>query len=172
MANYEYLIRWRVNVDAAFLPGATKKVQFEKYSASLWQSVHRRPYGFSNFEAENYAYNYCTTMYSGTSYTVYYNSGGTRTWTTGISYGIYAALTAAALSSTASDTPNLTIKTPVINARCNSTYFATARAAELDQDNTVITIRGDLYRIPIGYSSLRHAYGDAIRVFNNGVNAD
>lgn len=172
MENHEYLLRWRVEIDVALKEGATKKVQVERYCASFWQSIHRRPYGFDKIEAEDYNYNYCTNLITSSSYLSYYNSSGARTWTTGISYGIYAAPTAAAFSSTGADNPTVTIKTPTINARCSTTYFATARAAEVDQANTTIHIRGDLYRTRHGSSVVRNTYGDAIRVFNDGINAD
>lgn len=171
MVNYEYMIRWRVSIDAAYTAGATLKAQIQKYSASLWQAIHCRPYGFDNIAAENFNYNYCTAASSSSTYLYYYKADGTRTWTTGQSYGLYAVLTAATFSNATTDAPTLTLKTPTINARCSTTYFSTASAGELDQANTTIQIRGDFYRIPIGWNDVRHYYGDAIRVLNDGVNA-
>lgn len=171
MANHEYLIRWRFDVDVALKDGATTKAQIEKVSGSLWQSIHRRPYGFQNFEDENYNYNYCTSAITASTYFVYYNTSGAKTWTTGISYGFYAAVQAATLSSTSANSITVTPQTPVINARCNNSYFATARASEVDQANTTIKIRGDVFKTDLAQSWVRHSYGDAIEVYNGGVDA-
>lgn len=171
MLNHEYLIRWRFDIDVALNSGATKKAQIERVSGSLWQSIHRRPYGFAGFEAENYNYNYCTSAITASSYFVYYNTSGTRTWTTGISYGFYAAIQSATLSSTSANSVTVTPQAPVINARCNNSYFAAARAAEVDQANTTIKIRGDVFKTDLAQSWVRHSYGDAIKVLNDGVDA-
>ena len=165
-AQYEYLIRWRVNIHIALNSGATKKYQIEQTFGSLWQSLHRRPYGLADMTSITDSYNYCTTVLSGSNYVVYWNSSGTKTWTTTTSWGIYPTLTAATFSSTSSTTPNVTFKTPKITAKCNASYWTTARAGEVDKENSTVKIRGDLYRFKYGDGWTRQGYRDALEMYS------
>ena len=63
-----------------------------------------------------------------------------------------SSVTAGTLSSTSSLTPTLTIKTPVLSARCSTSYFSTAQAAKVDQENTTVKMNGYLYRVRRGTS--------------------
>ena len=166
-AEYEYWIRWRFDYENALNEGATQKVQVDRQFGSLFQNIHRRPYGVNNFETMTDSYNYCTSAFVSSTYTIYWNSSGSHTWTSGISYGIYGALTAATFSSTTATAVNMTPKTPVINARCSNTYMSTARAAEVDQDNSTTVVTGDLYRVKQGESNTRKFYRDALEMYSN-----
>ena len=77
----------------------------------------------------------------------YYNTSGSATYTHSISYGIYATPTAATFSNSTSNTPTVTVKTPAVYARCNASYFATARAHELDQSASKFRLVGKVYRV-------------------------
>lgn len=167
LANYEYWIKWDFDCEIVQNEGATLKATIDRQLGTMWQSVHRRPYGFTNFGTNTDSYNYCTSAFTASSYCIYYNTSGTHTWTSGISYGFYGALVGATLSSTSSLTPNLTIRTPTINARCNTTYFATARASEVDQANSTVKIRGRLFRVKQNSSNTRRFYKEALDIYNN-----
>ena len=65
---------------------------------------------------------------------------------------------------------NVTPKTPAINARCSTTYFATARAAELDQDNSKFYLTGRLYRIKKN-GSARMMLENMVDIYNDPVNS-
>lgn len=165
--NYEYLVRWRTNTHIALLDGATKKYQIEQIMGSQWQSLHRRPYGLANFSTVTDSYNYCTTVISASNYVIYWNSAGTKTWTTTTSWGLYPTLTAATFSNSTSMTPNVTLKTPKVTAKTNSSYWTTARAAEVDKENSTVKIRGDLYRFKYGDGWVRNCYRDAVEMYTN-----
>ncbi len=167
MAEYEYWLRWRFDYESVLNEGATLKIQVDKEFGSLWQNLHRRPYGLANFETLTDSYNYCTSAFTGATYTVYWNSSGTHTWTSGISYGFYGVLTAATFSSTTNTTVNVTPKTPVINARCSTTYVSTARAKEIDKDKSTIVVTGDLYRVKRGTSPVRRFYRSALEMYSD-----
>lgn len=167
MENYEYWLKWDIDSVINYNAGFTKKVATERQVYTLWQSLHRRPYGFANIEANEDNYNYCTTAFSGSSYIVYYNSAGTRTWASGVSYGIYGAAQGATFSSTSSLRPTVTMKSPPISARCNTTYFSTAAAAAVDQDASTIKRRGYLFRVKQGSSDCRQFHKEAIDIYNN-----
>lgn len=165
MSQYEYIIRWRCQFTAAYNTGATKKAQVYKEIADMYQVVFRRPNTVTNIENSNFNYNVCSTLYT-TPLTVYYNADGNLTPYFSISYGIYPSATSAGLSSTSAESITITPKTPAYNARCNATYFATGRAPELDTTNSIIKIKGDLYRIPI-HSTLRTMYEDLTYLYNH-----
>ena len=164
---YEYILRWRCQFTAAYNSGATKKVQVYKEIADIYQVVFQRPNTVANVEASNFNYNVCTTLYT-SPLLVYYDSSGVLKPYFSIAYGIYPSATAAGISSTSSDTPTITPKTPAYNARCSTSYFATARAAELDTTNSIIKMKGDLYRIP-KHSTLRTMYDDLIYLYNHSL---
>lgn len=167
MSQYEYWLEWRFDYESVLNDGATTKAQVDRQFGSLWQNLHRRPYGLNNFETLTDSYNYCASAFTGATYTIYWNTSGAHTWTSGISYGFYGALTAATFSSTTATTVNVTPKTPVINARCSNTYMTTARAKEINQDESTIVVTGDLYRVKKGTSTVRHFYRSALEMYNN-----
>ena len=166
---YEYLINWLVDIPVVYSTTPTGKGEMSRYTAALWQNVHRRPYGIANFETMNHSYNYCANLLTASNYTFYKNASGTSTWTSGISYGLYVTSTTASLSNTTSTTPNITFRTPVIMARTASTYMNATNMGYVDQDDTIVRIRGHLYRAPADFSVLRNGYDKALEVYNNPI---
>lgn len=166
LVNYEYLLRWRYSFEAQYNSGATLKVMPWKECAELWQVIMKRPNSLANIGADNFNGNACITYFSA-PLLVYYNSSGSLTYTFLASYGIYPSVTAATFSNATSNTPTVTIKTPTINARCSTTYFATARKAEIDTAS-VCYLKGELYRIKKG-GAARSMYDNLIDIYNNGV---
>ncbi|MBO4543892.1 MAG: hypothetical protein J5725_12020 [Bacteroidales bacterium] len=165
LTQYEYLLRWRCQFIAVYNTGATLKNQVYHEVADIWQTIFQRPNTVTNITNSNFNYNVCTVLMS-TPLTVYYNADGTLTPYFSIAYGIYPSATAASFSSTSSNTPTITPKTPAYNARCSATYFATGRASELDQTNSIIKMQGDLYRIP-KHSTLCSMYEGLIYLYNH-----
>ena len=169
ISKYEYFIRWRCEFTNAFLPGATLKAQIDKQVASHWILIHRRPYGFDSFSTMTDTRPYSLTVSSQSTYVVYWNTSGTYSWTTNNTYGIYQTMGQATFSSNSSNTPTITIPSPSVSARCYSSFFATARAYEVDKNNATVKLRGDLYRIDKGFGQIRHSYIDAIDLYNNPI---
>lgn len=165
--NYEYVIEWLWYCQAAWPDGQTYTYCMDKTYGVAYQGIMRRPYGLVNFEEGSWTYNYCTNLYTASMYNIYWNKSGNRTWTT-TGYGYYmSSLTAAALSSTSSNTPTITPKRPVISARCNSSYFTTTRAGQIDQENSTIKIVGNLYRIDKDSTALHGMWAKAVNMYNN-----
>lgn len=167
LVNYEYWLVWRWDYVPTFTSGATLKAQVNRECGTIFQNIYRRPYGLANFATMTDSYNYCTNVSVGSMHCIYYNTSGTLTWTTNIGYGIFSGATAATFGSTANTSTTLIPKTPIISARCSNTYLATARAAEIDQENSTVTITGDLYRVKQGSSLARFMYRDALHTYNN-----
>lgn len=167
MVDYEYLIRWKCTFDAVYPSGTTLKSAPYREIADIWQVVLRRPNSVTTIESESFVGNGCITM-STTPLNVYYNSSGVLSYTYSISYGIYPAAAAATFSSSTSNTPTVTVKRPSYNARCSSTYFSTARAGNIDQDKSMINIKGELWMVPVG-STMRSLYELLIDLYNNPI---
>lgn len=167
MSKYEYLIEWLWYCQAAWPDGQTKTYCMDRAYGAMYQTVMRRPYGLQNFADDNWAYNYVTNTYTGSGYYIYWNSNGNKTWTTSM-YGFYVSgLSAATLSSTSSDTPTITPKRPVVSAKCNSSYFTTTRAGQIDTKDSTIKIVGNLYRMDKNTSGLHGMWAKAANMYNH-----
>lgn len=164
MTEYEYFIHWQCRVDVVTNEGATLKAQIIRECQSAWQSCFRRPNSLANIQAGNSAGNTCLTMFSA-PLLHYYNSSGSQTYTFANTYGIYQALQAATFSSATSNTPTITVKRPVLTARCNSSYFATGRKAEIDTADSTVKFICKAYRVPIG-GVVRDTYESLIDLYN------
>ena len=168
MTQYEYLIRWRWRFDAAYATGATLQNQAYREVGELWQVVTRRAGTMVAINASTPLTNSCITLYISPLNVYYGATANTLTFTHSISYGVYPSATAATFSSTSSDTPTVTVKTPAANARCHDTYFTTTRAAELDQENSKYSYYGEVYRIK-RKSSMQEMSESLYDIYNNGV---
>ena len=145
MANYEYAIRWKFDCDYVYDGSETDVARTLRTIADAWQLIQRRANSLANVQADNPAGNACATLATN-PLMEYWSDKGSHTYTWAASYGIYPGMTAAAFSNSTSLTPTLTIKTPTVSARCSNTYFSTANAGHVDQDETTIKIKGYLYR--------------------------
>lgn len=165
MANYEYFLKWETSINVELQSGATTKAQLIWEGADQYQILCKRPSSMVNIQAMNFNGNVCFTYFT-VPIMRYYNTSGTATYTHSISYGIYPVLVASTFSNSTSNTPTVTVKTPSVSTRCYKSYFTEARAAEVDQENTIIKRVGKLYRIEIA-GAIREMYTDFYTRFNN-----
>lgn len=170
MANYDYFLKWFGDFQPVLQSGATTKAQLIRECAILRQYITRRPSSYANIEAGSFASNSVTT-YTASPLMVYWNTSGKQAVTYSISYGIYPALVSPTFSNSTSLTPTLTIKTPTYNARCYASYFATARAPELDQDNSMLHLRGELWRVPKP-SPMMEMYENIVDLYHNPIQGE
>lgn len=167
MANYEYLLRWRFEADIQHLESQTLKAVPLREIQEIVQVLCKRPSSRANIEADNFDGNACLTGFT-VPFLSYRNTSGALTYTWSTSYGFYSAVVAATFSSSTSNTPTVTFKTPSISVRCNSSYFATARASEVDQNNSKIALIGELFRVKRGVF-VRSCYEDVVDIYNNSI---
>ena len=165
MATYEYLVHWLYTFDAVYPEGTTLKAAPIREVGDLWQTICKRPSNLANIQTSTFNGNACITLNS-TPLNVYRNTSGTLTSTYSLSYGVYPAVVAATFSSSTSNTPNVTIKTPSISARCNSSYFSTAMAEVIDKTNSVVKLKGELWRVQVG-AVTKSLYEKLIYLYNN-----
>ena len=165
MANYEYMLKWKISTTFVPRSGA------ELVSMPILQCntvpifLFKRPNNSANIK--NQVYNYNASLV-GTQINVirYYNASGTNAITPTTSNGVYSSTSSTvAYSSTASNTPTLTIRRPGIVVKCSSAYLSESSAAMLDLENTVIRFSAELYRTGKGgYGN--SVYRTAVEFFN------
>lgn len=164
MVNHEYILKWIFEFNAVYNSGATLKVIPKKQVIEIYTAIFRRSSNMANLRTGTMNGNATATLYTAPIIEYYNSSGGDALAFTG-SYGIYASATAPTFSSSTANAPTVTMKTPAINARCSTTYMATARAKELDQAESKFRVRGELWQTNTE-GVLRSIYEDAIVVFN------
>lgn len=168
MAAYDYYLRWTFDCSVAYASGTTMKYTPRRECMEIWQVLQKRPSSSANITADNWNGNNCATFFS-PGYLQYNDKNGTLTYTWSASYGFYISAAAATFSSSTSDTPNITIKTPAINARCSTTYFTTARAANVDQAKTKLALKGQLWRVKHDSCAIRQMYGYVVDIINDTI---
>ena len=164
MNTYEYVLKWIVDANINYASGTTLKGAPIRQITALYQYIYRKPSNIANVTSETDNQNYCTTIYTAPLMD-YYNTSGSHTFAWTGSYGFYGAAQAATFSSSTGTSPTLTIKRPVLNARCNTTYFTTAMANAVDQDSSSMSYIGYLYRCKKG-SFGRAVWNDLISTYN------
>ena len=165
LANYEYYIVWECGVDPVYTGTPTLKAHTLMARTYIVQDLCKRPSSWANIEAENFNGNACVSLYTGNFLRYYGTTTGSVTYTWSVTYGFYFGATSATFSSSTSNTPTVTVKTPTLNARCSTTYMSTANAGLVDQENSKWWIRGKLYRVKTN-SILRGIYGKVVDIIN------
>ena len=165
--NYEYYIRWRFYTEVVYNSGATNVARTLLECSEAYQVLFKRPSTFVNIQDNNFNGNACVTLYTA-PFMRYYNADGNLTYTWANTYGLYMAMSAATFGSSTNNVTNVTIKIPTLNARCSATYFSTSNARAVDQTNTKLKTKGDLFRVNRG-GVIREMYGDLVGMINNGI---
>lgn len=145
LANYVYIQRWVTDATVKYVDGATMKAVPLRHISEMIQAIFRRAGNMSYIESGGISYNVVQTWFTA-AMLEYDSTSGARGLYIG-SYGFYPNLTAPTFSSTSSVSPTVTIKYPTWMARCNSSYFATARAPEVAQHETTLKRKLEVYRV-------------------------
>lgn len=164
MLDYEYIIVWKCNVNIKYKGEvANAKGKFLQHSFVSYQYIVRRANDLAAVRSGNM--NGVVADSSSPTMSMYMSSGTATTFVYNASYGFYFTATAPAVSSVTANTPTITPKTPILYARTSSTYFTSAFADDIDQENSTIKVTGNVYKCRIGTLS-RMKYYELIRVFN------
>lgn len=171
MANYAYLLHWVTVAHVALKETATlNAIPYQLQINVFDQQIIRRPSSFANIQAENWNGNvYVNT--AGLGWMRYYKTDGSLSYTWGSSYGFYSGVPTPTFASSTANTTNVTPKTPILYARCSTTYFDTARYGDIDIDNTYWTIHGELYRMDLEKNCMRQRYADLVDIINDELSS-
>ena len=149
MADYEYAVRCLFDAHYEYDPGTTMQAAVTKTTAIYYIFMYRYPTNLTTITSGNW------NTFKYTSYSVegieYYTTAGVQAWYTSMSGGVYcSALPTVTPSSTTSDTPTITVKTPKISVVCHNSYFSPTSAGAIDEENSWYRYRFDLYRMDKG----------------------
>lgn len=173
MDQYDYYIRWQYDCSYAYTASAPGTKQPIRTFGAQWQEAHRRPYGTASFTTLDDLYNYAVNAITTNIYMIYHNASSAITWTTTSTNGIVPYMTTPTFgktSGTSSISTTLTIKTPGIYIKCTtagSAYFNTTCPQYLDANNTIMKVRGDLYRVDKDTSDLKAMYLESLYLYSN-----
>ena len=165
MNEYEYLINWQMDVSCVLTSTATKKATPIREVANVWTLVTRRPNSVTNITNDNFNGNTAYTFFTA-PFLQYWNTSGSSTYTWSNSYGIYGTVQTPTFSNGTSDSPTVTMKTPIWYARCSSTYFATGRVGDIDQTETTLKRTCKIYRVKKG-TAPREMYEGLVNIINH-----
>ena len=148
LQNYDYILLWISDVQVAYNNQwvATKGSPLRQVCMRV-QHMIARPASVAAIQNYTYNYNDHGELSPAINWLTYYSSASAIS-VGNQSYGFYmSAINAGSFSSTSAASPTYTIKTPTFQTRCNSNYFTTAVAAQVDQENTTVKLNGYLYRV-------------------------
>ena len=162
----DYFIRTRCAINVKYKSGtSTAKGMFAMTVFENWYAYTRRPSTYAMLNAGTRNSNLFESV-SNTWVSKYYNTSWTIIYSS--SYGIYPANQAPASSSATATSPTVTVKTPVITAKCQATYFSTGMAANVDQDASTVVFKSYAYRADGGYRR-NDIYESMIDMWANGL---
>lgn len=169
MSKYDYIFYWICICDIAYnnswIPAKGSAL---KQATVYTQGVFQRPTGVTETENEVYDLTASQQDSQSLSWLKYYSSATNISVINGTYSPCYiSGVTAPTFNSTSSLEPIMTIKTPVLTARCHATYFTTAVAAQVDQENTTIKMKGYLYRVKRGTSVCSSIWKLLIGAYND-----
>lgn len=140
--DYAWTFATHMYVDVAFMDGATKKNTVARFCGLILNTSYPR---FNSEATLASGYSAWTRASLISAYLIrYYSSSGTLT----INETPYGPMFVNAVPTITGGT-STTYKLPKICAQCNTTYFTTARKAEVDSEHTDMTVTVDVYKTPI-----------------------
>lgn len=162
----DYYSRFLVEINIAYTNTTAAKGRFLRTVADNWYVITKRPSNLANMNSGTR--NAVVAEAMSNMWGVYYYSSATATaFSWAQSYGFYTG-NGAPTSSGNVDSPVITVKNPVINARCNATYFATGQASLVDQENSTIKIKHELYKALSPYNRQK-SYLSMVDIWQNGL---
>lgn len=162
----DYFSRWLVDINLVYTNSTTAKGRYLRAVCDNWYCITKRPSNLTNITSGTKNANVCDAVVNLYAQ-LYYSSASTQTFTYSQSYGFYTANSAPTVTSSG-NSPTVTVKRPIINARCSDTYFSTAQAALVDKTNSTIKFRQEVYRSYSPYNR-QFAYDGLINVWHNGL---
>lgn len=145
-------------------PTATKKLIPISNGRIDWFASLGKPNNYDEFKSLGAGTHISKTLtYEAQLY--YYNSSGTKN-VIASNYGVYHYGTPTISESLSGSTTTISVKRNAIYARCSSSYFATARKADIDSANTNVVITFDVYKTPRENAFLSHNLDDMYTAMN------
>lgn len=170
IATHPYYIRSLMEVNCVYPDGTSHaKGELLKVVGANWYTVNRRSSNLTNTQSETLNTGIATAL-NNVWCLLYYSSATAQTFTWSQSYGFYQANVAPTFSSATAASPTITVKYPTVNARVSATYFASAFATAIDQEESTIRIVTDVWRAVDGFE-INSSYKAIAHAWNYGLNS-
>lgn len=149
--NWNYYIVWETTIPEVVYTGSPVNKARPLYLVAVHvNEICRRSSSYANIQSAILNNSINMSAFTASNFLRYYGSTqGSVTYTWGASYGFYAGITAATLSSASVDSPTITAKSPKVTARCSTTYMSTGNAGLIDKDKTIIKQKAYVYKARI-----------------------
>lgn len=164
LANYNYIILWFFDIEYKYDVAESSGSKALRTCQCMQQSIYKNPNGLTALSAQNFNGNYCTPLFTAGLIDYYTSSARKLAYTNGVAAYLYAV--SATFSSSTSNTPTLTVKTPSIRFVCNNSYLTAANCAKIDKANTKFTLRGELWRVDKD-STMQGMYRNIVGLYNS-----
>ena len=165
MSDNEYMLVWECDFTPVYNGSETNQALPLFSKAYLVQCFCKRPSSYVNITNNNFNATVCVSQYTSTFMRYYGSTAGTVTYTWSASYGFYFGLTASTFVDATLENVVVNLKTPTFTARCSTTYFSTANAGKIDEDDSTGSIKAKLYRVKRN-GFLRGVYEQTVNMIN------
>ena len=162
---YDYILVWFFDIEYKYDGTESSAAKALRTCQCMQQAIYKNPNGLTALSTQNFNGNYCTTLFTAGLIDCY-NASSARKLTYTLSVAAYLNATAATFSSSTSNTPTLTVKTPSIRFVCNNSYLTAANCAKIDKANTKFTLRGELWRVDKD-STMQGMYRNIVELYNS-----
>lgn len=143
--SYYLVARWGMNFE--YNSGTTMTYAPVRFVCFSLQAYYQYPSNYSQYLSGEYTAYSNTTLLNG-YYLVYYNSSGTLTGATNAYGPAYVTSAPSWTTAISGNSVTVTLNRLALFARCNTSYFTTDRAADIDTANSTIRCRYDILKGP------------------------
>lgn len=158
MLNYDYMLCQQFYVHLYYDDGAQQKGMFIEGTGESWSAMYRYPSGYPQLLDHNWNTNGANPAIQNVLSTHYYAANGSESIVNSLSYGIsFATQMPTVSSTTGTNNPTWTVRSPNIQARCHDSYFNPANAWYVNQNTSYYQLKYILYRVDYGTCPFRFA---------------
>ena len=164
LLNYEYLVKQFVTINYVYTQDMTNTARTICGYTVCNIELFRIPTTEARLSSRSFNSNISGAI-TQSYFHKYITTANAVRFTNSSSYPLIVAQQTFSLSSSTSDTPTVTVRTPVVNVRCYSSYFPESSAALLDAEKTTIDIETKLYRCPVFDSARSQAMDELYAMY-------
>lgn len=162
---YNYLVEWKSDIQYVYLNPSTQRNIMDRAVKAMYILIFKRT---SISTTPSTIFNTSYIMLS-TGYSSYYTNSGSISKVFGAlasGVNIDNPTNEVTFSYSSRYITDATIKTPSLSVVCHDTYFSSDQVANIDQHNSIVKIRGKLWRVD-GNNYVGAMWDEALNMWNN-----
>lgn len=165
---YEFVAEYKFS-GSFFYTNATA-ARVDSIAEVTYYGLFQRPNNYEKASTSQFTYNGSASFIPGYGALYYKSTSGIDAFYTSPQYGP-AYLSSSSISSptlaSSGDTATIKLNAPNVYARCNSSYFSTSSAADVNQNTSSFTIEINLWRVDKLSSMYRYVWNYLIGTLNS-----